>query len=107
MVLQNISRCDLLFPFDCREEVVVARGMVYPTSHTTLHGCQIQEGFVKVQVDTVLAAYESVPVHPTSKTDEIGVIGDTRSQFVQWPISAIKVYILVLYLLHIYYRVIG
>jgi hypothetical protein len=91
--LQNICRCDLLFPFDLRDELVVARGMVHPTSHTILHGYPIQEGFVKVQVDTVVVEYEKVPVHPTTRTDEISVIGDTRSQFIQWPRNAIKVYL--------------
>ncbi|KAK9056921.1 hypothetical protein SSX86_024286 [Deinandra increscens subsp. villosa] len=89
--IESICRCDLLFPHDPSDKLKIGRGLVYPTSVRILHGCQMNDGFVKVQVDTIEISYEKLPVHPMTRTDEIKCIGDTRNQFVQWPRNAIEV----------------
>ena len=72
----------------------VAKGQAYPTNQRTLHGRSILPGFLKVQVDTVDAAYGEWPAPSETQTDEIMYMKDTRSQFIQWPRKAIKVYLI-------------
>ncbi|KAK9052892.1 hypothetical protein SSX86_029522 [Deinandra increscens subsp. villosa] len=90
--IKVISRCNLLFPWQTSmtPKPVVAIGQVYPSSHTILHGKKMSEGCVKVQVDTVIEPYDRMPAPDVTCTDEVKFIGDTISQFIQWPRDAIE-----------------
>lgn len=90
--LQDNAICDLLWPHNLSMEIKVARGQVFPSRERILHGCPMLEGYLKIQVDTVMEEYKRWPVPSEIQNDEIIFMKDTRSNFIQWPRNAIKVY---------------
>ncbi|KAK1424272.1 hypothetical protein QVD17_19597 [Tagetes erecta] len=88
--IKDICRCDLLFPYESSLKITVGKGLVYPISNRTLHGNTIREGYVKVQVDTINVDYEKLPLPLEISTDEVIYLCDARSEFIQWPLNAIK-----------------
>lgn len=91
MVLQKLTPCELLFPFQLSAELTVAIGQIWPTSDRILHGKPISEGFIKVQVDNVIEGCEKMPLLELTKTEDIKCVGDMLHCFVQWPREALKV----------------
>ncbi|KAM0007081.1 hypothetical protein Hdeb2414_s0008g00286441 [Helianthus debilis subsp. tardiflorus] len=47
--IEKLTPCEMLFPFQLSDELMVAIGRIWPTSDRILHGKLISEGFVKVQ----------------------------------------------------------
>ncbi|KAJ0802972.1 hypothetical protein HanPI659440_Chr03g0134851 [Helianthus annuus] len=91
MVLQKMTPCEMLFPYQLSDELTVAIGQIWPTSDRILHGKLISEGFVKVQVDNVIEGCEKMPVLELTKTVDIKCVGDMLHSFVQWPRDALKI----------------
>ncbi|KAM0068095.1 hypothetical protein Hdeb2414_s0002g00069251 [Helianthus debilis subsp. tardiflorus] len=91
MVLQKLTPCEMLFPYQLSDELTVPIGQIWPTSDRILHGKLISEGFVKVQVDNVIEGCEKMPVLELTKTVDIKRVGDMLHGFVQWPRDALKI----------------
>ncbi|GKB60885.1 ulp1 protease family, C-terminal catalytic domain-containing protein [Tanacetum coccineum] len=80
--LEDPIPCDLLWPYPGPDHRV-AIGKVYPTRDATLHRSCISEGYIKVQVDTVIDGYKAIPV--PKPTQKVSLLEHTILEFIEWP----------------------
>ncbi|GJY61548.1 hypothetical protein Tco_0462205, partial [Tanacetum coccineum] len=76
------KECELIF-VHFGTEYRVAKGVIYP-SNGILHGEPMDQGFLKIQVDTADDGWDEVIV--PKPTDEVKTLKDVKGgQFIQWP----------------------
>ncbi|KAK1419513.1 hypothetical protein QVD17_28685 [Tagetes erecta] len=89
--IKSVSKCDLIWPFyDECPDLVLAHGMVYPTTDMILHGNPMRGDYVKVHVDLVNEDYKKVLVPQYTRSDEVIDMESTLGTYIQWPRKAIK-----------------
>ncbi|MFS7951831.1 hypothetical protein Hanom_Chr07g00599851 [Helianthus anomalus] len=96
MVLQSLSRCELLWwSGEMSVDLPIAYGVVYRSSDRYLDDdLRMHEHCVKVQVDHVLPAFMGIPVpNETCIEGKMLLMNQTLRKFIQWPRKAIKIYL--------------
>ncbi|XP_071700409.1 uncharacterized protein [Rutidosis leptorrhynchoides] len=68
------------------EPVPCARGILYGTDHTLIHGQHMLPGYMKVSVKHVLPRYESVLFPIPDKDFEINTLKEAVGAFIPWPV---------------------
>ena len=70
-------------------KILVAKGLAFPLSVDVIHGCHLEEGFMKVQVDMVMDGCEEYDLPMPIPDSDVQKLGQAIRNFVQWEIRSV------------------
>ncbi|KAJ9542611.1 hypothetical protein OSB04_029117 [Centaurea solstitialis] len=85
--MQDVTSCDLVFRCG-GSKIVVAKGLAFPLSVDFIHGCHLEEGFMKVQVDRVMDGCEEYDLSVPILDYDVQKLGQAIGNFIQWEIHS-------------------
>ncbi|KAJ9536260.1 hypothetical protein OSB04_un000560 [Centaurea solstitialis] len=86
--MQDVTSCDLVFRCG-GSKIVVAKGLAFPLSVDVIHGCHLEEGFMKVQVDRVMDGCEEYDLPVPIPDSDVQKLGQAIGNFIQWEIRSV------------------
>ena len=87
-------------------KILVAKGLAFPLSVDIIHGCHLDEGFMKIQVEMVFDGCEEYDLLMPIPDSNVQTLGQAIGNLVPWEIRSVilhQVYICVL-LFMLYYN---